>query len=378
MTRKGCPRMDAATAGTATVAAPALVDAHIHPDKTSWGGPWMSREHAAELPELIANDLATQRAYTRSVEERAFALLSAAVAAGTLGMRAQVDVSSELGIANVEGVRAAAERLPDLTVQIVAFPQFGLLRNPGTLEVMAAALHAGADVVGGIDPLSLEGDLDGHLSAVFGLAERVGRDVDIHLHDRGESGLSQIREIAARTVAAGMQGRVTVSHAFALGHDSAPSLGATLDAVADAGIWITTCALGDAPVPDLDRLAAHGVRLAAGSDGVRDSWSPFGTGSMVDRAHLLAYRTGAMTDAQLERCYRICSTEGARLMGEPSLEAWPGAEHHTRLEFVGENLAQIVVDRPAPLRVIRGGRDLVEPSALGGRQAHHREHSHTH
>ncbi len=341
------------------LATPGLVDAHIHPDKTSWGRPWMSRRPAATLGDLIANDRATQFSYEESVEERAYALLSHALRNGTLAMRAHVDVSSELGTANVEGVRAAAERLaPFLTVQIVAFPQFGLLTNPGTLEVMAAALDAGADLVGGIDPGGLEGDLHGHLDAIFGLADRAGRDLDIHLHDGGEDGLAQIREIARRTVAGGRQGRVTIGHAFALCDASLPSLGETLDRVAEAGIWIATCALGPDPVPDIDRLERHGVRLAAGSDGVRDAWSPFGTGSMVDRAHLLAYRTGAITDAELERAFRLASTAGGELLGIPELAEWAGPDGDTRLEFHAESLAQLVVDRPAPSRVIRGARQL--------------------
>lgn len=337
---------------------PGLVDGHIHPDKSSWGRPWMSRRPAHTLAELIENDRATQFGYDTSVEERAYALFSNALANGTLGMRAHVDVASELGTANVEGVRAAAERLPDLTVQIVAFPQFGLLTNPGTLEVMAASLDAGADLVGGIDPGGIEGDLHGHLDAVFGLADRAGRDLDIHLHDGGEDGLAQIREIARRTVAGGRQGRVTIGHAFALCDASLPSLGETLDRVAEAGIWIATCALGPDPVPDLDQFERHGVRVVAGSDGVRDSWSPFGTGSMVDRAHLLAYRTGAITDAELERAFRIASTHGGEMLGVAEIAEWV-PESGTRLEFAAENLAQLVTDRPAPVRVLRDGHEVV-------------------
>lgn len=349
--------MNPATPGS-TLCTPALVDAHIHPDKSAWGGPWMSRRPAATLRDLIDNDRATQFSYTRSVEDRAYDLLSNARANGTLAMRAHVDVSSELGTANVEGVRAAAERLPGLDVQIVAFPQFGLLTNPGTLEVMAAALDAGADLVGGIDPGGLEGDLHGHLDAIFGLADRAGRDLDIHLHDGGEDGLAQIREIARRTVASGRQGRVTIGHAFALCDGALPSLDATLDAVADAGIWIATCALGPDPVPDIDRFEQHGVRLVAGSDGVRDSWSPFGTGSMVDRAHLLAYRTGAITDAELERAFRIASVSGGEMLGIDAIANWGGPESGTRLEFAAENIAQLVTDRPVPARVLRDGLDL--------------------
>ncbi|MFD5598473.1 amidohydrolase family protein [Leucobacter sp. NPDC058333] len=333
---------------------PGLVDGHIHPDKTSWGGPWMSRRPAATLAELIENDRATQFDFPNTVEERSFALLSHALANGTLGMRAHVDVSSEIGIANVEGVRAAAERLPGLTVKIVAFPQFGLLTNPGTLEVMAASLDAGADLVGGIDPGGIEGDLHGHLDAVFGLADRAGRDIDIHLHDGGEHGLEQIREIARRTIAGGRQGRVTIGHAFALCDTALVSLGETLDLVAEARIWITTCALGPDPVPDIDRFERHGVRLVAGSDGVRDSWSPFGTGSMVDRAHLLAYRTGALTDADLERAFAIASVAGGEMLGLPEIAGWT-PESDTYLEFAAGSIAQLVTDRPAPSRVVRGG-----------------------
>lgn len=347
---------------TRVLRTPGLVDAHIHPDKTSWGDTWLSRRPAATLADLISNDRATQAAYVTGVEDRAYALLRNAVENGTMAMRAQVDVSSELGIRNVEGVRAAAERLaPWLTVEIVAFPQFGLLRNPGTLEAMAASLDAGADLVGGIDPGGIEGDLHGHLDAVFGLADRAGRDVDIHLHDGGEDGLAQIREIAKRTIAGGRQGRVTIGHAFALCDTSLPSLGETLDRVAEAGIWIATCALGADPVPDIDLLERHGVRLALGSDGVRDSWSPFGTGSMVDRAHLLAYRTGAITDAELERAFRIATQHGAEMLGVSEIADWAGPESPTRLEFAADGIPQLVTDRPAPARVLRDGAELALP-----------------
>lgn len=345
--------------GSRVLATPGLVDGHIHPDKTTWGGSWMSRRPAETLRELIANDLATQQDFAESVEERSYRLLSNAVANGTLAMRAHVDVSTELGIANVEGVRAAAERLaPFLTVQIVAFPQFGLLTNPGTLEIMEASLDAGANHVGGIDPVGLEGDMHGHLDAIFGLADRKGRDLDIHLHDGGESGLEQIREIAKRTIAGGRQGRVTIGHAFALCDESLEGLGETLDAVAEAGIWIATCALGPDPVANPALFAKHGVNLVAGSDGVRDAWSPFGTGSMMDRAHLLAYRTGAVTDADLEHCFELASTRGGEMLGLPEIANWSGPDSDTRLEFAADNLAQLVTDRPAPSRVIRGGHEF--------------------
>ncbi|MDP5226248.1 MULTISPECIES: amidohydrolase family protein [Arthrobacter] len=340
-----------------TLVTPGFVNGHVHPDKTTWGGPWLSRKAAPQLKDFIANDLELQLGFTeQSVEERSYDLMRHAVENGAMALRAHVDVGTQIGLKNVHGVRAAAERLaPYLKVQIVAFPQFGLLTNPGTLDLMEASLGEGADLVGGIDPQSLDGDLHGHLDAVFGVAGKHDRDLDIHLHDMGSEALGQLREIARRTVAEGLQGRVTVGHAFALCDTEEPDLGRTLDALADAGIWMATCALGADPVPVLDLLEAHGVRVALGSDGVRDSWSPYGNGSMVDRTHLLGYRTGAMTDAELERCLRIATLDGAELLGVQEILDFSGPDAAHRVEFQAESAAQLVVDRPAPLRVVRNG-----------------------
>ncbi|MFE6253745.1 amidohydrolase [Agromyces sp. NPDC057865] len=357
--------MSATSDPTTVVVAAPLVDAHVHPDKSSWGGPWLSRRPAATLRDFIEHDVRTQAASTRSVEERALALFRTAVANGTRAVRAQVDVGPAQGLANVHGVRAASERLGGrLDVQVVAFPQQGLLTAPGTLDLLDQALREGADLVGGIDPVGLEQDLDGHIDAVFGLAATHGVDVDIHLHDGGEPGLDETRRIAARAVAEGMQGRVTISHAFAVAEASGDALSSIADTLADAGVWLTTCALGGDPVLPVAFLRDRGVRVAIGSDGVRDSWTPFGTGSMVDRAHLLAYRTDAMTDVDLELAYDACSRAGAELLGLPAGPV--DADSSDRLEFDGECLAQVVVDRPAPARVIRDGRVIARNGDLTG------------
>jgi cytosine/creatinine deaminase len=341
------------------VIAEPLVDAHVHPDKSSWGGPWFSRTPAATLREFIDNDVRTQAAYTRSVEDRALAVFRTEVANGTRAVRAHVDVGPAHGVANVHGVRAAAERLQGLLdVQIVAFPQQGLLTAPGTVELLDAALTEGADLVGGIDPIGLEDDFDGHVDAVFALAAKHGVDVDIHLHDGGELGLDETRRIAKRTVADGLQGRVTISHAFAVAAATGDALRSIVDRLAEAGVWLVTCALGADPVLPVGFLRERGVNVAVGSDGVRDSWTPFGTASMLDRAHLLAYRTDAMTDADLELAYDLCSRAGAELL-RVSTDA-------DRVEFPGECLAQVVVDRPAPARVIRDGQVVARNGVLAG------------
>ena len=87
---------------------------------------------------------------------------------------------------NLHTILAVRERFRDLvSIQIVAFPQSGVIRSPGTAELLDAAIAEGADLVGGLDPLGIDRDLDGHLDAIFGVASKRGVGIDIHLHDGG-------------------------------------------------------------------------------------------------------------------------------------------------------------------------------------------------
>ncbi|MFE7514165.1 cytosine deaminase, partial [Streptomyces sp. NPDC057540] len=123
--------------GGGRIALPSLVDAHIHPDKTTWGGSWVSRRPASAIADYVAQDVELFRAQRRPVAERAYGLMSHAVARGTRGMRAHADVAPAYGLAGVEGLAEARERLRHaLDVQIVAFPQHGVIRTPGTAALL--------------------------------------------------------------------------------------------------------------------------------------------------------------------------------------------------------------------------------------------------
>ncbi|MFF1832665.1 amidohydrolase [Streptomyces sp. NPDC058231] len=356
----GCPTVDAA----GVLALPSPVDAHIHVDKTTWGQEWLSREPTASLRDLIEADVRARSRFTASVEERAGALMDQAIAHGTRAMRAHADVAPVHGLAGVQGVRAAADARKDLLdVQIVAFPQVGLVCEPGTTELVEEAMSAGADVIGGLDPIGYDGDMEGQLDFLFGLAGRTGAPIDIHLHDRGVTGIRQVTEVARRTVEAGMQGRVTLSHAFAVSELTGDELARTAALLADSGVSLVTCAGGGGPAMPTARLTASGVLVAAGSDGVRDAWTPFGDGSMITRAHLLAYRTGARTDAQLAACYEVVARGGADLLGLPASRLEVGDPADFVLLAAG-SLPEAVVDRPVPAAVVRGGRVIARDGRL--------------
>ncbi|MER5323206.1 amidohydrolase family protein [Streptosporangium roseum] len=331
------------------LALPAPVDAHVHPDKTTWGQPWLSRTPAQTLRDLIEGDVAARAGMAAPVAERAGALMDHAIARGTRAWRAHVDVAPVYGLSNVHGVREAARaREGLLSVQIVAFPQLGLLSMPGTAELMEQSLKEGADILGGLDPVGVDGDLHGHLDLLYGMAERHAVPVDIHLHDGGEQGVAQVLEIAHRARSSGVP--TTISHAFCLADRE--DLAETL---AEAEVALTTCALGADPILPVGPLLEAGVLVGLGSDGVRDPWTPFGDGDMINRAHLLAYRTDARTDEELAACYEIAAHGGAALLGLERVRLQPG-DLADFLLVRAESVVQAVVDKPIPQFVVRNGR----------------------
>src|SRR5690348_16451717 len=216
---------------------PPLVDGHIHLDKTLLGLPWVPNQAAGNtVADRIEAERKVRAARSVSETETGTNLVKQVVASGTLHMRSHVDIDNQLGLRNLHAVLKVRERFRDLvTIEIVAFPQSGILRSPGTADLLDAAIAEGADLLGGLDPVGIDGDLDGHLDAIFGIAERRGVGIDIHLHDGGEGGIVELLAIAARTKAAGLSGKVAVSHAFALGSVPTARAAEAADALADAG-----------------------------------------------------------------------------------------------------------------------------------------------
>jgi len=190
---------------------PGLVDAHMHLDKTFWGRPWRAHEAGPTTLERIENERRLRRELRLPVDVQAEQLVRQAVSRGTVHIRTHVDVDTEIGLRNFEGVMTVRSRLRDtVSIQVVAFPQSGVVTRPGTAELLERAVKDGAELIGGVDPSGIDQDAKGQLDVVFGIAGRYGAGVDIHLHDPGAQGAAQIRMIAERTRALGLGGRVAI------------------------------------------------------------------------------------------------------------------------------------------------------------------------
>lgn len=348
---------------------PGLVEGHIHLDKTFFGGGWRShrpctngfnvRERVAFEKELLAS--------AAPVAKRGAPLVEAVIARGTTHMRSHVDVDSGAGLSKLEAVLELKEAYRDVvTIQVVVFPQSGIIADPGTAELLEEAVRNGADLVGGLDPAGFDRDIDGHLDVVFGIAERHGVGIDIHLHDPDSLGLMELEEIASRTKALSMQGRVSVSHAYALGEVAAPAMLRTAAALAESGVSIMTNGPGSHPFPPVLALRENGVTVFAGSDNIRDSWWPYGDGDMLERAMIIGYRSGFYTDEELTVAFDLATAAAARAIGIANYGLMVGAS----ADFVvldAQHVPEAVVARPTRKAVYKAGRLVARDGAYCGR-----------
>ncbi|GHD50097.1 cytosine deaminase [Thalassobaculum fulvum] len=357
--------------GRGCLVIPGLVDAHAHVDKTLWGTPWHPHQAGPSVLDKIENERRVLKTLGLSPEVQSARLLRHMVARGTTHVRTHVDIGPDVGLAHFHGVQAMRDSHRDwIDVEIVAFPQTGVMIRPGTLELLEQAVREGAEAVGGIDPVGIDRDPKGQLDGLFAIAERHGCGIDIHLHDRGDMGAVTIDMIVERTRALGLAGKVAISHAFCLGMLEPARLDGLIEALLELDIAIMTHApSGPTPFPPIRLLHDRGVRLFSGSDGVRDTWGPLNTGDMLERAFLLAYRSGFRDDPSIEIALRMATYGGAAIMGAEGYGLTVGSAADLVL-VEAETAAEAVAFHP-PRRLVvkrgrvvaRDGRSLLPPAA---------------
>jgi cytosine/adenosine deaminase-related metal-dependent hydrolase len=328
------------------IAIPGLVEAHTHLDKTVMGMGWYENAVGTDLAAMINNERRARRELGLDPARQSMRHALALVGNGTTHIRSHVDVDTDNGLSVLEGVLHTRETLRDMVeIEIVAFPQSGLMIRPGTLDLLDRAMTMGADLVGGLDPCGIDRDPKGHLDAIFALADRHGRGIDIHLHEPGEMGAFSLELILERTAALGMRGKVAVSHAFCLGMPDWNRVEVLLAELAEQDVAILTTGAPSREVPNLKRVRAAGLRMGAGCDGVLDTWNPWNRPDMLDRARIVAQKNNLRADADLALALDLVTTGGAAVMGV--------MDH------------RLAVGCPADLALLPG-RTLAEAVAMGG------------
>ncbi|ADB54105.1 Cytosine deaminase [Conexibacter woesei DSM 14684] len=300
---------------------PSFVEPHYHPDKA------FSRRGRVEQPDGFELAREIKAGFTEAgVEARATEAFRLAVSQGVGSMRANVDVDSIAGLTNVRGVLAARERVRDLIdVQVVAFPQEGLLRDAPAQELLVQAMAEGADVVGGW-PNVEDGEAAqlAHLDFVFDLAERFDADLDVHVDCYCDPAERMLEPLAERTLARGFEGRVLASHCCGLEVYPDDDARRVIGRVAAAQIHVcvqpanTSAQYGPRGLSRTRELLAAGVPVSAGSDNMFDGWYLLGNLDPLDRA-VLAYHGaglgGRYTHLPTELLWELVTDRAAAAIG---------------------------------------------------------------
>ena len=323
-----------------SLVSPGFVNLHLHADK-SLLGEVMRPNVSGTLPEAIEITNEFKRAYDPDeVARRAGRVLEAGVQNGTTFFRLFADVGTIGGLRAAQGLLLARERFQSLCrIQVVAFPQEGILRDPGAADLLAEALDQGCDIVGGIPWYEYtDADAREHIDVCFRLAKR--RDLDIHMlvDDTDDPNSRSLEYLAWKTLREGWQGRVTASHCGAMAAYNDVYAAKVIDLVATAGITISVNAhinlvcsarLDREPrrrgIARVKELLARGVNVVSSQDDVNDPYYPFGKPDQLEVALMMAHTAQLTLPHELEQVFDMVTTNAARAARLDDYGLAPGA-----------------------------------------------------
>jgi len=353
--------------------APHFIDPHFHMDATlSYGLPRVNE--SGTLLEGIAlwgelKPLLKQEALI----ERALAYCDWAVAKGLLAIRTHVDTSDPSLLAVDALLEVKRLVAPYLDLQLVAFPQDGVLRSPGGVENLKRALDKGVDVVGGI-PHFERTMADGAASVklLCEIAAERGQLVDMHCDESDDPHSRHIETLAFEAQRLGLQGRVTGSHCTSMHSMDNYYVSKLLPLIAESGVAVIANPLinitlqgrhdsypkrrGMTRVPE---LMAAGVNVAFGHDCVMDPWYGMGSGDMLEVAHMGLHVAQMTSQAGIRRCFEAVTTNAAKVFHLPNYGLEAGCDASFVLLQARDPVEAIRL-RATRLKVYRRGVLLAE------------------
>lgn len=322
------PRSGIVEDGNGRLLFPGFVECHIHLDKA--GILDRCPICAGTLEEAVGSVKAAKAAFTREdVALRAAKVIESSICHGTIAMRSFVEVDQEAGLRAFEAlVDLRARYAHAIDLQICAFAQDGTTGLPGSLDLLAEALGAGADMVGGC-PYT-DADPDRHIMDIFDLAERFGTLVDFHLDFSLDPERTHLPRVIEETRRRGFAGRVTLGHVTNLSMMAPDRLRPIAAALAGAGIAVAALPATDLflmgrdhdhavprGIAPLAALGDEGVRTAIASNNVLNPFTPFGNASLMRMADLYLHAAQLRSDAELEKAFDLLTSGPAAILHRP-------------------------------------------------------------
>ena len=353
---------------------PALIEPHIHLDKVNILDS-VRKNVSGTLTEAIEIIWDRKKTYTdEDIIERAGAVLDKALMNGTLAVRTHVDIDTIGGLKPLKGILALRERYKDrMTLQLIAFPQEGIIKDPGCDELMDEAMRMGCDIVGGMPANELTpADSLAHVKFCFDLAEKYDADVDMHVDEPDDPFYRTLEMVADETIKRGWQGRVTAGHTCALAAYDDHYAAYVIEKVARAGIHMITNPVTNLMLQGrLDKqpirrgitrvkeLLEAGVNVCFGQDCVNDTFYPLGCADMLQVANVTVHAAQMSLPHELEKVFDMITTDANKIM---TLEGY-GLEEGCMANLVvidAKNIREAIALCPNRPYVIREGKIIVK------------------
>jgi len=283
---------------------------------------------------------------------------------GNLFIRAFADVDTIAGLEGLKAVLAVRDEFRGIVnIQVTAFPQDGILRDPGTSKLLREAMALGADVVGGIPWIEFsDADAQEHISYCFDLAQEFDKDISMLLDDAGDPGLRTLEMMALEALKRNWQNRALAHHCRAMGQYPMPYFYRLVQILKRAGVPVVTDPHTGPLHAKVKELLDEKVLVSLGQDDISDAYYPFGRNNLLEVAFLASHLLWMTTRAEINKLYDMITIDAARSINAAGFELAVG--NPANLVILGQqNELEALRYHMPPAYVISEG-NVLDPSNL--------------
>jgi len=279
---------------------------------------------------------------------------------GNTHIRAFADVDNKARLEGVKALIRAREEFKGIVdIQVVAFAQDGIIREPGAADLVREAMALGADVVGGIPWIEYtDADIAQHVKEIFDIAEEYDKDVSMLVDDAGDPGLRSLELMALETIKREWQGRSLAHHARAMALHPKPYFPKVAALLKRAEMGVVSDPHTGPLHARVHELLEEGVLVCLGQDDISDAYYPFGRSNMLEVAFLASHLLWMTSTEKMEILYDMITTSAAQAMGLSNFKLAVGAPAHV-VVLNQPNVLEALRYHERPAHVISHGK-LVE------------------
>lgn len=358
--------------GGGRVLLPGLVESHIHLDKALISDRMPNR--SGTLEEALRVTAKLKPTFTREdIEDRARRALDMIISRGTSYVRTHAEFDPLGGFDGFETIMKLKHEYKDLIdMQVVAFPQEGIIKAPGTEEMMYGAMDMGADLVGAVPYNDVSAQK--HIDLVFEIAKKYDKDLDLHQDFRDYYQGQSIDYLARKTIAEGYQGRVSVGHLTSLGAMPDKELEPILELLYEARINVMALPMTDLhlggrgdeynvrrALTPIRKLRDAGINVVLATNNIRNPFTPYGNGDLIQVAMLAIPVAHLGGEDDLASVLPMITDNAARALGIKGYGIKEGGRADLVL-FDTKNYQNLIIDIPERLKVIKAGKLIYEAS----------------